>query len=91
MVLTDTAAGLQLFAWEGTQLTTDSRGGGLGGEGLFGKPCQLGLLPRTKLESCWRPADDREVSDSDEGGEQFDIDPGEQIDVDFMVPLDIWL
>jgi hypothetical protein len=34
-------------------------------------------------------ADDREVSDSDEGGEQFDIDLGEQIDVDLTVPLEI--
>jgi hypothetical protein len=30
-----------------------------------------------------------EVSDSDEGGEQFDIDLGEQIDVDLTVPLEI--
>ena len=34
-------------------------------------------------------ADDREVSDSDEGGEQFDIDLGEQIDVDLTAPLEI--
>ncbi len=36
-------------------------------------------------------ADDREleVSDSDEGDEQFDINPGEQIDVDFTVPLEM--
>ena len=36
-------------------------------------------------------ADDREleVSDSDEGGEQFDIDLGKQIDVDFTVPLEM--
>ena len=36
--------------------------------------------------------DDHEVhvSDSDEGGEQFDIDLGEEIpDVDFTVPLEI--